>query len=73
MAWCSVTAQGQLYLGLTFTPEGKKPLGRSRRRWKYIRMQYLEIGWKGADWIHEEQDRNLSRALVNTVMKLRVP
>jgi hypothetical protein len=51
-------------------PEGKRPLGRPRRRWVYnIKMDLREIGWDGVDWI----DRYQWRALVNTVMNLRVP
>jgi hypothetical protein len=39
-------------------PEGKRPLGRSKRRWENeIRMDLREVGWKGVDWIHLTQDR----------------
>jgi hypothetical protein len=39
--------------------EGKRPLGRPRRRWKdNIRMDIKEIGWEGVDWIHLAKDRN---------------
>jgi hypothetical protein len=55
-------------------PEGKRPLGRSRRRWEdNIRMDLREIGWGGIDWIDLAQDRHQWRTLVNTVMNLRVP
>jgi hypothetical protein len=55
-------------------PEGKRPLGRTRRRWVgYIKIDLREIGWNGMDWIHLAQDRGQWRALVNTVMNLRVP
>jgi hypothetical protein len=55
-------------------PEGKRPLGRPRRRWvDNIKMDLTEIGWDGVDWIELAQDRDLWRALVNTVMNLRVP
>jgi hypothetical protein len=57
-------------------PEGKTPLGRHRRRWEdNIRMDLIvrEIGWGGMDWIDLSQDRNQWRALVNTIMNLRVP
>jgi hypothetical protein len=55
-------------------PEGKRPLGRPRRRWvDTIEMDLREIGWDGMDWIHLAQDRDQWRALVNTVMTLRVP
>jgi hypothetical protein len=54
-------------------PEGNRPLGRPRRRWEdNIRMDLREIGWGGMDWIDLAQDRNQWRALVNTVMHLRV-
>jgi len=55
-------------------PEGKKPLGRPRRRWEEnIKMNLLEVGCKGADWIDLAQDRDRRRALVNAVMSIRVP
>jgi hypothetical protein len=38
-----------------------------------IEMDLRKIGWSGMDWIHLAQDKNLWRALVNTVIKLRVP
>jgi hypothetical protein len=54
--------------------EGKRPLGRPRRRWvDNIKMDLGEIGWDGRDWIELAQDSDQWRALVNTVMKLRVP
>jgi hypothetical protein len=55
-------------------PEGKRTLGRPRRRWvDNIKMALREIGWDGMDWIDLSQDRNQWRALVNTVMNIRVP
>jgi hypothetical protein len=52
-------------------PEGKRPLG---RRWvNNIKMDLREIGWDGMDWIDLAQNRDQWRALVNTVMNLRVP
>jgi hypothetical protein len=49
-------------------PEGKRPLGRPRRRWvDNIKMDLREIGWNGVDWIDMAQDRDQWRALVNTV------
>jgi hypothetical protein len=61
------------YRILVEKPEGKRPLRRFRRRWEdNIRMDFREIGWRGMDWIHLAQDRDQRRALVNTVMNLRV-
>jgi hypothetical protein len=55
-------------------PEGRRPLGRPRRRWEdNIKMDLREIGFGDVDWIHLAQDRDRWRALVNTVTSLRVP
>jgi hypothetical protein len=55
-------------------PEGRGPLGRRRRRWvDNIRMNLGEMGWGDVDWIGLAQDRNRWRALVNSVLNLRVP
>jgi hypothetical protein len=52
----------------------EEPLGRPRRRWKdNINMDLREIEFGDVDWIHLAQDRDRWRALVNTVMNLRVP
>jgi hypothetical protein len=62
------------YRILVGKPEGKRPLGRPRRTWvDNIKMDIREIGWDGRDWIELAQDRDQWRALVNTVMNLRVP
>jgi hypothetical protein len=54
--------------------EGRRPLGRRRRRWvDNIKMDFRELGWDGKDWIDLPQDRDQWRALVNAVMNLRVP
>jgi hypothetical protein len=54
--------------------EGKRPLGRPRRRCvDNIKMDLRVIGWGGMDWIDLAQDRDQWRALVNTVMSFRVP
>jgi hypothetical protein len=54
-------------------PEGKRPLGRQRRRWEDgITMDLREIGRRSLEWIQLAQDRDQWRVLVNTVMKLRV-
>jgi hypothetical protein len=53
-------------------PEGRRPLGRTRRRWEdKIKMGLKEIGFGDVDWIHWAQDRDRWRALVNTVTNLR--
>jgi hypothetical protein len=55
-------------------PEGKRPLGRPRRRWMgNINMDLKEMGWVCMDWIDLAQDRDQWRTLVNTMMNLRVP
>jgi hypothetical protein len=55
-------------------PEGKRPLGIPRRRWvDNIRMDLGEEGWGDVDWICLAQDRNRWRAVVNSVLNLRVP
>jgi hypothetical protein len=52
----------------------QEPLVRPRHRWEdNIRMDLGEIGWEVVDWIHLAQDRDQWRAVVNTVMNLRVP
>jgi hypothetical protein len=59
---------------LVIKPEGKRPLGRPRRRWAdNIRMDPGEVGWGDVDWIGLAQDRNMWRALVNSVLNLPVP
>jgi hypothetical protein len=61
------------YRILVGKPEEKRPLGRPGRRWvNNIKMDLREIGWDGVDWIDMAQDRDQWRALVNTVMNLRV-
>jgi hypothetical protein len=62
------------YRILVEKPEGKRQLGRPRRKWvDNIKMDLGDIGWNGVDWIDMAQDRDQWRALVNTVMNLRVP
>jgi hypothetical protein len=62
-----------VYKVLMGEPEGQSPLGRPRRRWKDgIRMVLREIGWWSVEWLQLVQDRGRWRALVNTVMNLRV-
>jgi hypothetical protein len=63
-----------VYRLLLGKPEGKRPLGRPRHRWIHnIKMDLLEIGLSVVDWIGLAQDRHRWRALVNSVMNLRVP
>jgi hypothetical protein len=63
-----------VYRLLAGKPEGKRPLGKPRRRWvDNIRMDLGEVGWGDVDWISLAQDRNRWRALVNSVLNLRVP
>jgi hypothetical protein len=55
-------------------PEGRRPLGRPRRRWKdNIKMDLWEMGFGDVDWINLAQDKDRWWALVNMVMNLRVP
>jgi hypothetical protein len=63
-----------VYRLLAGKPEGKRPLGRPRCRWiDNIKMDLLEIGLSVVDWIGLAQDRYRWRAVVNSVMILRVP
>jgi hypothetical protein len=78
MRWTGHVAQmgekTSAYRILVRKPEGKRSLGRPRRRWVVnIKMDLEEIGWDGVDWIDLAQDGDQWRALTNTVMSLRVP
>jgi hypothetical protein len=72
---CSTNGEKRnVYRVLVGKPEGKRPLGRSRRRWvDNIRMDLGEVGWGDVDWIGLAMDRNRWRALVNSVLNLWVP
>jgi predicted small integral membrane protein len=62
------------YRLLVGKPEGKRPLGSPRCKWiDNIRMDLLEVGWCDVAWIGLAQDRNRWRALVNSILNLRVP
>jgi hypothetical protein len=62
------------YRLLVGKPEGSRSLGRPRRRWlDNIRIGIGEVGWSDVDWIDLAQDRERWRALVNSVLNLRVP
>jgi hypothetical protein len=66
--------KGNVYRGLVRNPEGRRLLGRRICRWDdNIKMDHREIGCGDTDWINLAQDKDQYRALVNTVMKLRVP
>jgi hypothetical protein len=62
------------YRLLVGKPEGRRPLGIPRRRCvDNIRMDLVEVGWSNEDWVRLAQDRDRWRALVNSVLSLRVP
>jgi hypothetical protein len=78
MRWAGQVArigkERNAYRLLVGRPEGKRPLGRPRRRWvDNIRMDLGEVGWCDVDWIGLAQDRNRWRAVVNSVLNHRVP
>ena len=64
----------EVYRVLVGKPEGKRPLGRPRRRWEdNIKVDLQEVGGGFGGWMELAQDRDRWRALVSTVMNLRVP
>jgi hypothetical protein len=71
---CSTNGNRNAYMIIMGMPEGKRPLGRPRRRWvDNIKIDLRDTGWNGMDWIDLAQDRDQWMALVNAVMNLRVP
>jgi hypothetical protein len=63
-----------VYKVLIRTPEGKALIGRPKHRWEdNIKIGLRDLGCEGVCWIHLARDRNRWRALVNTVIKVRVP
>jgi hypothetical protein len=72
---CSTNGEKRnAYRILVGKPEGKRPLGRPRLWWvDNIKIDLREIGWDDMNWIDLTQDRDQWRALLNTVMNLRVP
>jgi hypothetical protein len=77
MRWAGHVArmgeERKLYKLLVGKLEGKRPMGRPRSRWEDgIRMDLMEIGFGGVDWIRLSQDRDRCRAVVSAVMNLRV-
>jgi hypothetical protein len=72
-AWSVYGEKRVAYRILVGRPEGRRPLGRPRLRWEdNIKMDLQEVEW-GMNWTELAQERNRWRALVNTVMNLRVP
>jgi hypothetical protein len=77
MRWAGHVArleeERKMYKVLVGKLEGKRPLGRPRRRWEDgVRMDLREIGLGGVDWIRLTQDRDRWRAVVSAVMNLRI-
>ena len=72
---CSAYGGGERRIrGFGKETEGKRPLGRPRRRWdNYIKMDHQEVGCGVLDWVDLAEDRDRWRTLVNAVMNLRVP
>jgi hypothetical protein len=70
---CSTNGEKRNAYRLVGKPEGKTPLGRPRRKWvDNIRMDLVGVGWGDVDWIGLAQDRDRWRALVNSVLNIRL-
>ena len=71
---CGAYGRGRgVYRILVGKPEGKRPLGKPRRRWEDIKTDLQEVGGGCGDWMELAQDRERWRALVSMVMNFRVP
>jgi hypothetical protein len=72
---CSTNGEKRnAYRLLVGKPEGRRSLERPRRKWlDNVKMDLVEVGWGDVDWIGLAQDRDRWRALVNSVLNLRVP
>jgi hypothetical protein len=67
---CSTNGEKRnAYRLLVGKPEGRRPLGRPRRKW----LDLVEVGWGDVNWIGLAQDRDRWRAIVNSVLNIRVP
>ena len=74
MRWARMGEGRGVHRVLVGKPEGKRPLGRPRRRWEdNIKIDLQDVGGGCGDWIELSQDRDRWRALVGTVRNLRVP
>ena len=77
MRWAGHVArmgeEREVYRFLVVKPEGRRRLGRPRRRWLDIRMDLQEVGCGYVDWIGLAQDRDRWRTIVSALMNLRVP
>ena len=76
MDWvCSTyAARRDVYRVLVGKPEGKRPLGRPRRRWEgNIKMALQDVGCEAMDWIDVSQNKERLWALVKAAMNLRIP